>query len=167
MSSVPAVWRLALKAARPPRAATLNRVFCGSAPLSAALWNSIREWTGARDVLNAYGITETGSWLAGTTVPGFTPEDGLIGVAWGGTLRIMTTGTTELPLDQAQECPPGESGYVWTRTPALMRGYLGRDDLTEKVVSQGWFSTGDIGVVDERGVLYLRAASAKKSTRAE
>jgi acyl-CoA synthetase (AMP-forming)/AMP-acid ligase II len=156
MSSVPAVWRLALKTARPPRSATLNRVFCGSAPLSATLWNSIRDWTGAGEVLNAYGITETGSWLAGTTVPGFTPEDGLIGVAWGGVLRILTTGSTELPLALAEECPPGESGYVWTRTPALMRGYLGRDDLTDQVVRERWFSTGDIGFVDDRGVLYLR-----------
>jgi hypothetical protein len=34
--------------------------------------------------MNAYGITETGSWLAGTTVGDFTPEDGLIGVPLGG-----------------------------------------------------------------------------------
>jgi acyl-CoA synthetase (AMP-forming)/AMP-acid ligase II len=45
---------------------------------------------------------------------------------------------------------------VWVNTPALMRGYLGRDDLTRQVVSQGWFVTGDIGVLDERGVLTLR-----------
>jgi len=37
-----------------------------------------------------------------------------------------------------------------------MRGYLGRDDLTAEVVSAGWFHTGDIGLLDERGWLYLR-----------
>ena len=37
-----------------------------------------------------------------------------------------------------------------------MRGYLDRDDLTENVVRHGWFLTGDIGVIDERGWLYLR-----------
>src|SRR5262245_7256406 len=37
-----------------------------------------------------------------------------------------------------------------------MRGYLDRDDLTAQVVSAGWFLTGDIGVIDDRGVLYLR-----------
>jgi hypothetical protein len=36
----------------------------------------IGEWSGAREVMNAYGITETGSWLAGTTLRGFVPEDG-------------------------------------------------------------------------------------------
>ena len=70
-------------------AGTLQRVFCGSAPLSAPLWKRVQEWTGTRDVCNAYGITETGSWVAGTTVGDFEPEDGLIGVPWGSVIRIM------------------------------------------------------------------------------
>ncbi len=49
----------------------------GSAPLTAQLWETVQDWSGTRSVFNAYGITETGSWLAGTTVSGFTPEDGL------------------------------------------------------------------------------------------
>jgi acyl-CoA synthetase (AMP-forming)/AMP-acid ligase II len=156
MSSVPTVWRLALKTAKPPRASHLERVFCGSAPLSGHLWSEIRKWTNARDVWNAYGITETGSWLAGTSVGDFTPEDGLVGEAWGGVIKITRTADAALQLDAAQECAPGESGQVWVNTPALMRGYLGRDDLTADVVSAGWFRTGDIGLLDERGWLYLR-----------
>ena len=45
---------------------------------------------------------------------------------------------------------------MWVSTPALMRGYLDRDDLTAKVVADGWFATGDIGTLDEHGRLYLR-----------
>jgi acyl-CoA synthetase (AMP-forming)/AMP-acid ligase II len=131
----------------------LERVFCGSAPLSAHLWSDIRRWTGARDVWNAYGITETGSWLAGTSLEEFTPEDGLVGVPWGGDIRIVRSAAER---SDGKPCAPGESGHVWVRTPALMRGYLGRDDLTAEVVSAGWLRTGDVGLVDERGWLYLR-----------
>ena len=156
LSSVPTVWRFALKTAKPPRAASLERVFCGSAPLSGHLWEEIRRWTGAREVWNSYGITETGSWLAGTSVTDFTPEDGLIGEPWGGVIKILRGVDAAAQLDAAQECAAGESGHVWVNTPALMRGYLGRDDLTAEVVSGGWFKTGDIGLLDERGWLYLR-----------
>jgi acyl-CoA synthetase (AMP-forming)/AMP-acid ligase II len=156
LSSVPAVWRLALRLARPPGRGSLRRVFIGSAPLTAQLWNGVREWAGTRQVLNAYGITETGSWLAGTTIPDFAPEDGLVGVPWGGIIRVLRQSEPEAVRDPSSECLPGESGHVWVQTPALMRGYLDRDDLTSKVVSAGWFLTGDIGVVDDRGILYLR-----------
>ncbi len=156
LSSVPAVWRLAQRIAKPPRKGTLERVFVGSAPLSASLWETVRGWSGTRDVFNAYGITETGSWLAGTTVPGFEPEDGLVGEAWGGVIRVLAGSEPGTPLDPGAVRKTGETGHVWVNTPALMRGYLDRDDLTEKVVSDGWFLTGDIGVVDERGWLYLR-----------
>ncbi len=156
LSSVPSVWRLALKTARPPAARSVQRVFCGSAPLSAALWRSIQEWTGAREVWNAYGITETGSWLAGTTLAEFEPEDGLVGEVWGGVIRVLPTRDPATPPGVVDPCPAGQPGYVWVNTPALMKGYLDRPDLTDQVVSQGWFMTGDIGLVDERGRLYLR-----------
>ena len=156
MSSVPSLWRFALKTAKPPESRTLERVFCGSAPLSAALWKSVQKWTGTPAVFNAYGITETGSWLAGTTIPDFTPEDGLIGEAWGGVISVLKSKNTEIPPGFAEECARGESGYVWVNTPALMKGYLEREDLTRGVVSQGWFVTGDNGYIDDRGCLYLR-----------
>jgi oxalate---CoA ligase len=45
MSSVPSLWRLALKTSRPPVQHTLERVICGSAPLSADLWHRIKDWS--------------------------------------------------------------------------------------------------------------------------
>jgi acyl-CoA synthetase (AMP-forming)/AMP-acid ligase II len=156
LSSVPPVWQLALRAARAPRGGTLQQVHCGSAPLSAHVWRGIQEWTGTTRVLNAYGITETGSWVAGTTGAEIVPVDGLIGEPWGAVIKILRTpDTSELPGLDA-ECPPGEPGYVWINTPALMKGYLGREDLTAQVVCHGWFVTGDIGVLDDCGRLHLR-----------
>jgi len=156
LSSVPSLWRLALKTARAPRKGSLKRIACGSAPLSAHLWRQIRKWGGTDNVLNTYGITETGSWVAGTTDSPFEPEDGLIGLPWGAVVRIMKSDEPEIPPGYGTPCAVGEIGYVWLNTPALMRGYLERDDLTKRVVSQGWFMTGDLGHLDDHGRLYLR-----------
>ena len=156
MSSVPSMWRIALKTSQPPGSGSVQRVFCGSAPLSADLWRNIKEWTGADEVVNAYGITETGSWLAGTTVEDYTPENGLIGIPWGGVIKVARTKTTDRSLNVEDECEAEESGYVWVQTPALMKGYFKRQDLTARVVRDGWFLTGDIGLKDNRGFLYLK-----------
>ena len=156
MSSVPAIWKLALKLARPPQAQSLQRVHCGSAPLSAAIWEDIRKWTGTRNVCNAYGITETGSWVAGLDNADVPAEDGLIGGGWGSVIATLRTDDTTKPLTEEHLCGVGESGFVWLNTPALMQGYFGRDDLTRKAVVDGWFMTGDIGFLDDRGRLLLR-----------
>ena len=156
MSSVPPVWRLAL---RPRRRRAADRSSACSAARRRSRRSSgrqVQEWTGTREVLNAYGITETGSWLAGTTVPAIrrprTGSSARPGAADPGP-EAQRPGA---PADRGSACAPGEPGHVWVNTPALMRGYLDRDDLTAQVVSSGWFVTGDIGVLDERGRLYLR-----------
>lgn len=157
LSSVPALWRLALRTARPPERGSLERVHCGSAPLTAHLWSQIREWSGTRDVCNAYGITETGSWVAGLSrADAVQPEDGLIGEPWGAVLKILKKSAIDADASADLLCSPGESGYVWLNTPALMKGYWDREDLTRAVVADGWFWTGDIGSVDDRGRLFLR-----------
>jgi len=147
MSSVPSVWNLALKTASPPQGGTLERVHVGSAPLSENTWTQVQQWTGTSEVFNAYGITETGSWVAGTTGGPVVPESGLIGEAWGASIRVM---------NDHEPCAPGEAGMVWLHTPALMKGYFQRQDLTDAAVRGGWFMTGDIGLVDDRGRLFLK-----------
>jgi len=156
MSSVPAVWQLALKLARPSRAGTLVRIHCGSAPLSAHVWEGIRRWAGVQQVCNAYGITETGSWVAGLVDAACAAEDGLIGEGWGAIIKVLHKSDTAGMLDADAECKIGEPGYVWLNSPALMKGYFRRDDLTAQVVRDGWFMTGDIGILDDRGRLVLR-----------
>lgn len=156
MSSVPPVWKLALKMARPPQGGTLRRVHVGSAPLSAHVWDEVRKWTGTRQVCNAYGITETGSWVAGLADADCAAEDGLIGSGWGAIVKVLRNADTDAPLRPEDACPAGESGYVWLNTPALMKGYFQRDDLTTQAVRDGWFLTGDIGFLDDRGRLVLR-----------
>jgi acyl-CoA synthetase (AMP-forming)/AMP-acid ligase II len=156
MSSVPSVWNLALPTASPPERGSLERVHVGSAPLSKNIWTRIQQWTGTSEVFNAYGITETGSWVAGTTGGEVVPESGMIGEPWGASIRVLEAADPDNPIEGGRECETGQTGMVWLHTPALMKGYFQRPDLTDAAVRQGWFMTGDIGLIDERGWLFLK-----------
>jgi long-chain acyl-CoA synthetase len=71
--------------------------------------------------------------------------------------------STELKLldDDGNEVAPGAAGEIAIRGPQVMAGYWQRPDETAKVMTaDGYFRTGDIGVVDERG--YFRIVDRKK-----
>jgi long-chain acyl-CoA synthetase len=53
-----------------------------------------------------------------------------------------------------------EDGEILIKGPNVMMGYYNRADLTEAVLRDGWFSTGDIGAFDEKG--YLKVVDRKK-----
>ena len=65
--------------------------------------------------------------------------------------------TVDMKLVDAddQEVVLGQPGEVIVRGPNVAKGYLKRPDATEAAFRGGWFYTGDIGRMDERGYLYL------------
>lgn len=154
LPSVPTMWKMALRMVRPPQRGYLRRVTSGTGPLDSTLWRAVADWSQA-EVLNVYGITETG-WLAGGSQHGLTGDEPTVGEAWGCVIRVLDSASTEQPPHLHRSCAPGETGHVWVQSPALMAGYFCREDLTAAVVSGGWFCTGDLGALDERGRLLLR-----------
>ena len=152
LSSVPAFWKVALKASPPPAEVTLRQVSIGSAPVAADLVGAVAQWAGTQDVRNMYGITETANWIAGGSLKDRRPEDGLIGPMWGGSAGVAGPGGSI-----AEE---GE-GEIVVRTPSLMSGYFKRPDLTDAVLRDGWYHTGDTGSVGPDG--WLRLAGRLKT----
>lgn len=51
--------------------------------------------------------------------------------------------------------PPGEVGEICCRGPAVFAGYHANPEATEKALRAGWFHTGDLGRMDERGLVYI------------
>jgi long-chain acyl-CoA synthetase len=80
------------------------------------------------------------------------------------------TGTIGLPIpstdivirdDDGRDLPAGEPGEICIRGPQVMAGYWRRPDETARVMTaDGFFRSGDIGVMDERG--YIRIVDRKK-----
>src|SRR5690606_18792817 len=57
--------------------------------------------------------------------------------------------------DDDREVPAGEAGEVVVRAPNVTRGYWRMPELNAEAFRHGWFHTGDIGRLDERGNLYI------------
>ena len=156
LSSVPAFWKLVLRLSSPPTQRTLCRVHVGSAPLTVELWQSILEWTGC-GVVNVYGTTENCNWVAGACSNDFTPHDGLVGEMWGGEAAVVS------PDGNVQHI--GE-GKLLIKTPTLMSGYFNNAELTKRVWHDGWYNTGDIARIDDRGCITLIGRDAHTVNKA-
>lgn len=116
---------------------------------TAKLW---LEKTGC-PIVEGYGLSETS--------PSATcnPVDS---TAYSGNIGLPMP-NTELALldDEGREVPIGTPGEIAIRGPQVMAGYWQRPDETAKVMTaDGFFRTGDIGVVDERG--YFKIVDRKK-----
>lgn len=57
--------------------------------------------------------------------------------------------------EQGQDCPQGEPGEIITKTMAMFRGYWNNTAGTLATIRDGWCFTGDMGRLDEDGMLYL------------
>jgi long-chain acyl-CoA synthetase len=111
-----------------------------------------KEVTGCT-LLEAYGLTET-SPAATINPPDLPDYNGSIG------LPIPST-DIELRDDAGHAVPLGQPGEICIKGPQVMAGYWHRPDETQKVMTaDGYFMTGDIGVMDERG--YIRIVDRKK-----
>ncbi|MEU2874881.1 AMP-binding protein, partial [Streptomyces sp. NPDC007070] len=85
-------------------------------------------------------------------------EAGIIACQRGGHDGVGEPATgveVRLADDAGEPVPTGSAGSLWVRTPALFSGYLGQPEATAEVLVDGWYATGDVARLDERGVLHL------------
>ena len=114
----------------------------GGAPLS----KEIAEFFSSVDItiLEGYGLTETSPVLTVNSPP-----------------HNIKFGTTGKPLHNVQ-IKIASDGEILAKGPNIMQGYYNNEDATKKVFDEnGWFMTGDIGIIDDEG--YLSITDRKKS----
>jgi acyl-CoA synthetase (AMP-forming)/AMP-acid ligase II len=103
------------------------------------------------------------------------------GVGWGGTETCGSTAAASGPMfllspdsagvplpiseisirdDNGVELPLGEPGEIWVRGALIMQGYWHNSEATAAAIEDGWYKSGDIGTLDERG--FIKIVDRKK-----
>jgi fatty-acyl-CoA synthase len=122
----------------------------GGAPCPMELMKRLVQDVGVSDITVAWGITEASSWITMTR-----PDDPL-------EVRVSTIGTplecNEVKLvDPAsgEDLPPASQGELCVRG-LLMKGYHRMPAATAGALDrEGWFHTGDLGLMDESGTVTI------------
>ncbi|RBY74700.1 acyl-CoA synthetase [Blastococcus sp. TF02-09] len=126
-------------------------VSSGAAPLPVPLIQRLQALLPNATIGEGYGLTEVTMMATGN--PSFrsgTRKPGTVGVP------VFDTEVSIRSLEDGAEMPQGERGEVCIRGPQVMRGYAHRPEATaESIDADGWFHTGDVGILDEDGYLSI------------
>jgi acyl-CoA synthetase (AMP-forming)/AMP-acid ligase II len=124
----------------------LRFIRSSSASLAPSVMEAL-EQTFAVPVIESYGMTEAAHQMASNPLPPAQRYAGCVGIASGPDIAVLDESGTVLPS--------GVLGEVAIRGRNVTRGYESNPEANEKAFTNGWFRTGDQGVLDELGYLRL------------
>lgn len=142
---------------------TLEAVFGAAEKLTKEVSDAFEKKFGVRPS-EAYGATELAPLVAANVppsrhVPGrpVDAREGTVGRPILGCRARITDRET------GADMPMGQEGLLWITGPNVMQGYLDRPDLTEKVVHDRWYCTGDIAMLDADGFITITGRESRFS----
>ncbi len=154
--STPTFLRSYLRRCEPDDFKSLRIIVCGAEKMPPTLAAEFKQKFGV-EPLEGYGCTEL-SPVAAVNVPDWQDgssrqqgnKPGTIGQPIPGVAARIVHRETMLDLPQGQE------GLLLMCGANVMKGYLGRDDLTQKkIVDGGWYVTGDLAFIDPDGFITI------------
>jgi long-chain acyl-CoA synthetase len=124
-------------------------VYCvsGGAPLPVEVKKQFEQKTGCV-LVEGYGLTESSPVVCVNPTVGEN-KPGSIGLPLPKTIVKICDPVT------GEEQKQGERGEVCVMGPQVMKGYWQKPDATSKVLNDGLLKTGDIGMIDEDGYVYI------------
>jgi long-chain acyl-CoA synthetase len=130
---------------------SLRVTMVGAAPVAPELARRFKQLTGV-PVLQGYGMTEASPLTHVNPV-----YDERINVVDSAGLLAHDTEHRVVDIETGEQTlAPGEVGEICIRGPQVMQGYWKAPEATAAAIRDGWYYSGDIGCVDERGYLYIR-----------
>ncbi|HZD39521.1 MAG TPA: AMP-binding protein, partial [Terriglobales bacterium] len=135
--------------------ATLRYVIAGAEKLREQIRKGFKEKY-ALDLLEGYGCTELAPVVSVNLPDVIDAPEPQIGHKPGTVGHpIPGVAVKAVDPDTGKALPPGQAGMLIANGANRMLGYLGQPELTEQVLQDGWYVTGDIGSVDEDGFITI------------
>ena len=129
----------------------VKRFSSGAAPLSKEILDLLEKRFPRTGFKQGYGMTESCSCI--TAHP---PSKYAYKYAHRVGTVVASTAVKIIDPETGKECGVGETGEVWARGPQITMGYLDNPKATaETYDSEGFLHTGDIGSIDEEGLLSI------------
>ncbi|SDI16460.1 fatty-acyl-CoA synthase [Pseudomonas benzenivorans] len=134
---------------------SLKTILYGAAPMATSLLKDAMKALPHSGFGQIYGLTETSG-----PVTFLTPDDHRSIAAGNNDLALScgsATAGVELQVinHYGQPVPPGGIGEIICRSPQIMKGYWNRTEDTLSAIQDGWFYTGDVGYIDDKGYVYI------------
>ena len=152
MAAVPKTVRRLLESSELARrdVSSLAGLASGGAPVPPDLILRIdRQFSSAVAPANGYGLTETTSAVVINSGQEYVDHPDSVGrPVVGADLRVVDPASGE-------DVASGQVGELWVRGPNVVRGYWNKPEETAASFTEGWFHTGDLGYMDDDGLVYV------------
>ena len=162
MAATPTFLQMYMMKAKPEDFRTLRLCITGAEKLRTELADRYRNMTG-KDIIEGYGCTELSPVVSINlnnsiyTLGTKADHPGSIGCTLPGIhARIIDP-------DTGVELPPGREGKLQVRSGTVMKGYLHEQELTDQVIQNNYYDTGDIAKMDLDGYIYITGRASRFS----
>ena len=161
--STPTFLRGILRRCEPDDLARVDVIVTGAEKLPPELADAFEQKFKVRPI-EGYGTTELSPLVSVNIPPSRAVGDPAAGVREGTVGRTVPHVMAKVVhLDTGADLPVDQPGMLLIKGPNVMKGYLGREDLTAEVIRDGWYTTGDVAVIDTAGFIKITGRQSRFS----
>ena len=147
----------------PEQLASLDVIVTGAEKLPPSLADAYEAKFGLRPV-QGYGTTELSPVASVNVPPNRSKDKSQSGSREGSVGRPLAGVSAKIvDLETGRDLGTHESGMLLIKGPNVMKGYLGQPEQTAEVMRDGWYITGDIGLIDDDGFIYITGRQSRFS----